>query len=163
MLYRDSIVYPRTLPFNFHLSLLPFMCRFSEKALAKMFRIRQQRVMAIIALKQMEADAEASGFLNAGEEDEFQILMETEVFDCIESQGVGERHVVTSASFPVQQVSDSRFTDLNWTVDPSQRSIYRTLTSSVPVGCEEIVPIRNILKKLRHQRTSFLMSSEHAV
>lgn len=77
-----------------------------------MFRIRQQRVMAIIALRQMEADAEASGYLKADEEDEFQVLMETEVYDCTESQGVGERHVVTSASFPVQGVSfDNRFAD----------------------------------------------------
>ena len=76
-----------------------------EKALAKMFRIRQQRVLAIIALKQMEADAEASGFLKAGEEDELQILMEEEVYDCIESQGTGERNIVTTASFPEQGVS----------------------------------------------------------
>ncbi len=69
-----------------------------------MFRIRQQRVMAIIALKQMEADAEASGRLKADEEDEFQVLMETEVYDCIESQGVGEQYIVTSASFPKQEV-----------------------------------------------------------
>ncbi|KAK9833661.1 hypothetical protein WJX74_002119 [Apatococcus lobatus] len=73
-----------------------------EKTLAKLFRVRQQRVMAIIALKQMEAEAEESGLLKEGEEDELQILMENEVYDCTESQGVGERNVVTTASYPVQ-------------------------------------------------------------
>ena len=61
--------------------------------------------MAIIALKQMEAEAEESGLLKEGEEDELQVLMETEVYDCIESQGVGERNIVTTASYPVQAVS----------------------------------------------------------
>ena len=36
-------------------------CSYSVENLAVLFRIRQQRVMAILALKKMEADARAKG------------------------------------------------------------------------------------------------------
>lgn len=58
--------------------------------LAEVFKVRQQRVMAILALKEMEHKAKEDG-----EElhEELADIMENDVFKCYEAEGVGERHV----------------------------------------------------------------------
>ena len=55
-------------PSRTHPSLQPSLCacpvcprRFSVPELSRLYRIRQQRVMAILALKEMEEKAEAAG------------------------------------------------------------------------------------------------------
>ncbi|GAB4821535.1 hypothetical protein N2152v2_008581 [Parachlorella kessleri] len=78
---------------------------YSVENLAVLFRIRQQRVMAILALKQMEAEARAKGVKL---QDEVQEIMDTEVHECIEAVGSGERHYAVLPSYPNYKELDTR-------------------------------------------------------
>lgn len=80
--------------------------RYSAGALAKEFRLREQRVMAILALKEQEAAAKAEGKVPEGAE-ELRELMEDEIWGCREATGAGERHFVNLPSYPAYKELDT--------------------------------------------------------
>ena len=77
--------------------------KYSVEALAKAFKIRQQRVMAILALKELEA---ASPDAQDPELEELRNRMEGAVWGCHEATGSGERHIVTVPSYPAYAEAD---------------------------------------------------------
>lgn len=85
-------------------AIVVFVCvnRYSVEALAEMFRIRQQRVMAILALQEAEAEALKSDPANV--DNELQQLMDEEVHFCNEGSGSNERHYTVLPSYPNYQV-----------------------------------------------------------
>jgi hypothetical protein len=76
--------------------------KYSADRLAEMFRIRQQRAMAILALKEMEEAAVTAGGPEALDS-ELAEAME-EATGSKEVVGSGERHVMTLPSFPRYKV-----------------------------------------------------------
>lgn len=78
--------------------------QYSVEALAKAFKVRQQRIMAILALKELEA---ASPDAQDPEAEELRSMMEGAVWGCIEATGSGERHVVTVPSYPAYAQADT--------------------------------------------------------
>ncbi|KAK9845483.1 hypothetical protein WJX81_007603 [Elliptochloris bilobata] len=94
----------------------------SSGALAKLFRVRQQRVMAIIALKQHEKDSEArwkaeglSKREQARHEDVADMMQH--YWGAHEDMGVGERHVRLLPAFPAFEVQEVEPEDLHSTDD----------------------------------------------
>lgn len=79
--------------------------KFDVDALAQLFRVRKQRVMAILALQQMKQDAVERGVKPL---DHIQELMEEEVFHCDEAVGSGERHYTILPSYPNYKEMDNR-------------------------------------------------------
>jgi len=80
------------------------MRRWSTGALARIFRIRQQRVMAIIALKQLERDAAAAGEPVHHELSEYFEA----AWQAFGDVGVGERHVRLLPAYPAWEVRPGR-------------------------------------------------------
>ena len=83
--------------------------RWSTGALAKIFRIRQQRVMAIIALKQHERDSEAvweRQGMSARDREKREMLSDRfqRYWRADQDMGVGERHVRLLPAFPAYEV-----------------------------------------------------------
>lgn len=89
--------------------------RYSVQALAKVYRIREQRVMAILALKELEMKAFMAGDQHGDQEPEesrakasqaeadaerLRQLMDEGFWNCSAARGSGERHVVTVPSYP---------------------------------------------------------------
>lgn len=77
--------------------------RYTVDALARAFKVRRQRVLAILALKELEA-----GDPEAGSEEAEAVRrgMEEGVWGCFEPTGSGERHVVTVPSYPAYAQAD---------------------------------------------------------
>ena len=92
---------------------LTLNCRVSVLELATLFCVRQQRVMAILALREIEEEERA-----AGEDmlDELQDVMEGSLIDgsedsvwgCNEVRGTGERHVRLLKRYPAYEVHPHR-------------------------------------------------------
>lgn len=76
------------------------MHRWSVPQIAELFRVRQQRVMAIIALKELEMSKREAG------EELFEELHEDmeHVYECYEERGTFERHVVLLPTKPAFEV-----------------------------------------------------------
>lgn len=88
---------------------MPAARRWSTGALAKIFRIRQQRVMAIVALKQHEKDSEAlwrQQGMSMREREKREALSDRfqRYWRANEDMGVGERHVRLLPAFPAYEV-----------------------------------------------------------
>ena len=78
--------------------------KYSVKELAKMIKIREQRVMAILALKELE---EADPYASTQEAEEVRRGIEEGVYQCVEATGSGEKYVVTVPSYPAYAEVDA--------------------------------------------------------
>ena len=99
--------------------------RWSTGALAKIFRIRQQRAMAIIALKQHEADSEAAWQrqgMSIKDREKREMLSDKfqKHWRADQDMGVGERHVRLLPAFPAYEVRAMPACD--WTSEREESS-----------------------------------------
>lgn len=96
--------------------------------IAELFRVRQQRVMAIIALKEMEIEKRERG------EDLFEDLHEDmeHVYECYEERGVFERHVRLLPTKPMFEVSPWIQLRIGASFDLAMRSLMNIISAEAP-------------------------------
>lgn len=81
--------------------------KYSVEHLAKTFKIRQQRVMAILALQEIEETYEWKSKEEEEMAEKYRKYMEEEVFQCYETVGADEKHIVDLPSYPTYATVDA--------------------------------------------------------